>query len=299
MEDYWSHGDAEREIKQLHALADAGKAAGVQHAVYSTLDDSRPHIPLGTRMPVLQRRFNVPHYDAKAEACQHFRDIGLPTTFLITSIFYESFVGEGPVAPIAPHRADAAGGAQPRLRLAFPMGGARMPAVAVGDIGKAVVAILRDPRRYIGATIGLAGDALTGEQMARAFERVLGLPCDFESPPIDDFRAAGFPGAEELANQFEFWRIAEARSEAGSCFQALSASVLISHPAAARRNTTWASATWRRRGGWCRTCRASRSGCGATSSASTTSCATSRRRRGRARRAVREQRESWAARTRE
>jgi uncharacterized protein YbjT (DUF2867 family) len=210
VEDFWSHRDAEREIAQAHNLADAAKAAGVSHAVYSTLDDSREHIPAdGSRMPVLQRRFNVPHYDAKAEACARFRDIGLPCTFLVTSIFFESFTGEGPVAPIAPQRVRGPDGA-PRLRITFPMGRAHMPAIAVGDIGRAVVSVLKQPEVYLGQTLGLAGDALTGEEMAAAFTRVLGIPTEYVSPSFDEFRNAGFPGAEELANQFQFWHDAEA-----------------------------------------------------------------------------------------
>ncbi len=216
MEDFWSHGSGEKEVAQCGNLADAAKAAGVRHAVFSTLDDSRRHIPPdGRRMPLLQGRFNVPHYDAKGEACAHFRDIGLPTTFLITSIFYESFTGQGPVAPIAPQRVP---GAANKLRISFPMGAARMPALAVGDIGRATLAILKaGPEAYAGKEVGLAGDRLTGADMAAAFTRVLGVTTEYVSPTFDDFRAAGFPGAMELGNQFQFWHDAEARACVRAC----------------------------------------------------------------------------------
>ena len=52
-------------------MAEAAKAAGVQHAIWSTLEDTRQWVPLDDdRMPTLQGKYKVPHFDAKGEADQ-------------------------------------------------------------------------------------------------------------------------------------------------------------------------------------------------------------------------------------
>ncbi len=74
---FWEHLSPDREIAQATAMAKAAKAAGVQHAIWSTLEDSRSFIPLSdNRMPTLLGKWKVPHFDAKAEADQAFRDSG-------------------------------------------------------------------------------------------------------------------------------------------------------------------------------------------------------------------------------
>ena len=80
-------------------MAEAAKDAGVKHAIWSTLEDTRKWIPLSdTRMPTLQGKYKVPHFDAKAEANAFFTDLGVPTTFLLTSFYWDNFIffGMGP-----------------------------------------------------------------------------------------------------------------------------------------------------------------------------------------------------------
>ena len=43
---FWEHFSAERELQQAAAMARATKAAGVAHAVWSTLEDTRLVFPL-------------------------------------------------------------------------------------------------------------------------------------------------------------------------------------------------------------------------------------------------------------
>ena len=73
---FWEHFSAEKEKAQAKNLADAAKAAGVQHAIWSTLEDTRAFMPPGdTRMPMLQEKYRVPHFDAKAEADAYFKQL--------------------------------------------------------------------------------------------------------------------------------------------------------------------------------------------------------------------------------
>ncbi|WOX20796.1 NmrA/HSCARG family protein [Streptomyces solicathayae] len=146
---FWEHMSAEREKTQAHAVARAAAHAGVQHAIWSTLEDTRECIPLDDeRMPTLQERYKVPHFDGKAEADHHFPDEGVPTTFLRTTFYWENLLGA-----YAPQR-----GADGALQLTFPMGGSRLSGVAVADIGRTALAVLRRGTDLIAATISSAAN---------------------------------------------------------------------------------------------------------------------------------------------
>ena len=223
MTNFWEHQSGAKEIAQIHRLADACKAAKaspssptslsfhflsfacrqVSHVVFSTLDDTRQYIASdGRTMPLLEGRFNVPHYDAKGEGQKRFTEIGVPTTFLTTSMHMEnflfSFAGGGFSFP-APKCV-----AQGKLRITLPLGKAKLPLVAVSDIGRVAVALLKDPKR-IGTSIGLSGDQLTGHELAAVFTKVLGVQTEYESPSRKEWRKHEFPGSTELASMLQFY----------------------------------------------------------------------------------------------
>src|SRR5437762_663146 len=96
---FWAHFKPEKEISQARNMAQAAKDAGVRHVIWSTLEDTRKSIPLSDdRMPTLMGKYKVPHFDAKGEANAIFTELGVPTTFLLTSVYWENFIhfGMGP-----------------------------------------------------------------------------------------------------------------------------------------------------------------------------------------------------------
>ena len=195
---FWDHFSPEKELENATALARAAKAAGVSHVVWSTLEDTRRWMPLDDdRMPTLMGKYKVPHFDAKGEADQVFADTGVPTTFLLTSFFWENFIffGSGP-AP----------GPDGTLALTMPMGDRKLPGIAVDDIGRSAYAIFKAGPRYVGQTVGVAGDHLTGQEMAAAMSRALGRTIAYNAVEPAVFRTFGFPGAEDLGNMFQFKR---------------------------------------------------------------------------------------------
>ncbi len=195
---FWDHFSPERELDNATAMARAAKTAGVSHVIWSTLEDTRRLVPLDDdRMPTLMGKYKVPHFDAKGEADQVFADTGVPTTFLLTSFFWENFIffGSGP-AP----------GPDGTLALTMPMGDAKLPGIAVDDIGRSAYAILEAGSRYVGQRVGVAGDHLTGDEMAAAMGRALGRTVVYNAVEPAVFRTFGFPGADDLANMFQFKR---------------------------------------------------------------------------------------------
>ena len=66
---YWEHFSPEKELAQAANMAEAAKEAGLEHVVWSTLEDTRKKVPLNDdRMPTLMEKYKVPHFDAKGEA---------------------------------------------------------------------------------------------------------------------------------------------------------------------------------------------------------------------------------------
>jgi hypothetical protein len=191
---FWEHLSAEREIAQAAAMAAAARDAGLGHVIWSTFEDTRQWLPIDDgRMPVLQGRFNVPHYDGKGEADSLFRD--LPRTLLRTSFYWENFIylGAGPQP-----------GPDGKLTLTLPLGDRPLPGMASEDIGRCAYGIFQ--QELVDRTIGVAGENLTGLQMAQAFTEALGQPVDYYPVDPDTYRGFGFPGADEMGNMFQFVR---------------------------------------------------------------------------------------------
>jgi len=195
---FWEHFSPEKELAQAANLARAAKRADVRHAIWSTLEDTREWVTLDDkRMPTLMDKYKVPHFDAKGEADAFFTEDGVPTTFLLTSFYWDNFIHFG----MGPQK-----GPNGSLAIAFPMNGEKLPGIAAEDIGKCALGIFEKGDELIGETVGIAGEHLTGDEMAAAFTRVLGQEVRYNAVPPEVYRGFGFPGAEDLGNMFQFKR---------------------------------------------------------------------------------------------
>jgi len=194
---FWDHFSQEKEKAQSQSIAKASKYAGVKHIIWSTLEDSRKFIPLtDNRMPSLgEGKYKVPHFDAKGESNNYFTEQNLPVTFLLTSFYWENFIyfGMGPKK-----------GADGKLALNIPMGDRKLPGIATEDIGKSAYSIFKNGNQFIGKTVGISGEHLTGKMMADSFSKALGQEVVYNAVPFDVFRSFGFPGADDLGNMFQF-----------------------------------------------------------------------------------------------
>jgi uncharacterized protein YbjT (DUF2867 family) len=195
---YWEHFTPERELAQARNMAEAAKSAGVEHVIWSTLEDTRKWVPLSdNRMPTLMGKYKVPHFDAKGEADQIFRDAGVPTTFLLTSFYWDNMIGFGSGPKPGPDGS---------LLLTFPMGDKKLPGIAAEDIGKCAFGVFKRGAEFKGKTVGIAGDHRTGAEMAAGLTRALGREVRYNAVSPEVFRGFGFPGADDLGNMFQFKR---------------------------------------------------------------------------------------------
>lgn len=192
---FWEHFSGEKEKAQAKNMAEAASTAGLKHVIWSTLEDTRKLMPANdTRMPILQEKYRVPHFDAKAEANAYFA--GLPVTYLVTSFYWDNLYAFG----LAPKKGDDG------YSWAFPMGNKRLAGIAVEDIGKVAYGIFKAGRQYIGQTVGIVGENLTLDQMSEKLSKGLNIPVKYHAVEADVYRGFGFPGADELGNMFQVYR---------------------------------------------------------------------------------------------
>ena len=195
---FWNHFSPEKEQENAKTMAEAAKASGLKHVIWSSLDDTRKYVPLSdNRMPTLLGKYKVPHFDAKGEANRFFTDAGLPVTILNTVFYWDNFIYFG----LGPTR-----GADGKPSVTMPMGDKRLPGIAAEDIGKCAFGIFKAGTKYIGKTVGIAGEFLTIKQMADEFSRLLGQEVVYNDVPPEVYRSFGFPGAEDMGNMFQFKR---------------------------------------------------------------------------------------------
>jgi uncharacterized protein YbjT (DUF2867 family) len=199
---YWEHFSPEREVAQARTMAAAAKAASLRHVIWSTLEDTRRWIPLtDDRLPTLRARYKVPHFDGKGESDRWFTEGGVPTTFLLTSFYWDNLIH----FRMGPRR-----GADGVLAITFPMDDRKLPGIVAEDIGRCAYGIFKRGDEFLRKTVGIAGEHLTGGQMAERLTAALGERVRYDPAPPHVYRTLDFLGAGDLANMFQFKRDFEA-----------------------------------------------------------------------------------------
>ncbi len=193
---FWEHFSADKEIEQIKNIAAAAKATDVKHVIWSTLEDTRKWVPLDdNRMPTLAGKYKVPHFDGKGEGERFFKEYGIPTTFLLTSFYWDNLIYFG----LGPKK-----GEDGKYYFTIPMGDRKLPGIAAEDIGKCAYGIFKSGSGYIGKTVGISGEHITGKQMTETLTNALGVEINYSSVPFDVYRGFGFPGADDIGNMFQF-----------------------------------------------------------------------------------------------
>ncbi|MFI9808936.1 NmrA/HSCARG family protein [Streptomyces sp. NPDC052301] len=170
-------GGVEAEERQGRAVADAAVRAGVRHFVYSSVGGA-------------DRDTRVPHFESKLRIERYLETLDLPTTVLRPVMFHDILLD------IAPRPVEG------ELVLAMWLDpNTPVQLIATSDIGAFAADAFDDPRAWIGRVVEIAGEELTGPQMAAAFEAASGVPTRFQQLPIEPLRAA----RPDLANMFDWF----------------------------------------------------------------------------------------------
>jgi len=183
---FWEH--FEKEAFHGKNLIDAVKEAGIEHFVFSTL-------PYAQKLS--HGKLEVPHFDMKARLEEYGRSLKLPATYAHVAFYYENFLSFFP----------------PKLQedgsfmFGLPQGDTPLAAVSVEDVGGVVATLFDRPGEFRDKTVGIVGDDQPCSKYAEIMSRVLGKKIIYRYIPREVFAKLGFPGAEDLANMFEYNRL--------------------------------------------------------------------------------------------
>ncbi|MFT3770979.1 MAG: NmrA/HSCARG family protein [Minicystis sp.] len=153
---------AEDEIRQGKSVADAAKAAGVEHLVYTSVDGA-------------DQATGVPHLESKWHIEEHIRALGLRATILRPAAFMENFATPG------------LGIAQGKV-VFFGAPTQPIPLIAADDIGAFAALAFANPGAHGGKIIALVGDLLSGDEVAAAISRALHRTIPYELFPREIIR---------------------------------------------------------------------------------------------------------------
>ncbi|PSB06988.1 NmrA/HSCARG family protein [Pleurocapsa sp. CCALA 161] len=154
-------GGLDTEIRQGKTVADAAKAADIQHFVYSSVGSA-------------ERSTGVPHFDSKFQVEEYVRAIELPYTILRPVFFLynynamRSMIENGTLSqPLSPTT--------------------KLQQLSEEDYGVVVAEVFERPEAFMKREIEVASVDMTMPEIAAAFSRVLGRPVNYQQIPFEAF----------------------------------------------------------------------------------------------------------------
>lgn len=169
-------------------LVDTVTASNIKHFVFSTLPNAKK---------ISGGKIEVPHFDIPAKLEEYARGLGLHVTFVHPAFYFENFLSYFP-----PKKQEDG-----TFAFGFPQGDTLLAGVAIEDLGGVVTAIFDKPDEFKDKTVGVVGDDLPPKKYAEIMTRVLAKTVVYNYIPQEVFAKFDFPGAEDLANMFEFYRL--------------------------------------------------------------------------------------------
>lgn len=187
---YWEHFSIEKEKAQAKSIAESAIQAGIQHIVWSTLEGTTDFFNSleASERPNKIGNYYVPHFDGKHESDQYF-----PldkTTKLFTSFYLENLAGTGMVQNGV---------------LRNNMGDSPLPVIGCSDIGKCAYGIFKAGPKYVGKNVYVAGDIKSCTRLMDIASDVTQKQFEYRYVDRDTYANLDFPGANDLANMFDFY----------------------------------------------------------------------------------------------
>ena len=167
----------ERETRRGIIAADAAKAAGVRHLIYSSVADA-------------DKRTGIPHFESKYLVEKNLVQLGVPHTTSAPVAFVENAVAPWSIGGLRQGRHVFA---MPPKRV--------LQLVALADIGAFVAALVERREQVFGKRFDFAGDELSGEEQAKILSRAIGRPINYQEIPIAAIRQL----SEDAALMFEWF----------------------------------------------------------------------------------------------
>jgi uncharacterized protein YbjT (DUF2867 family) len=154
----------EAEVRHGIAAADAAKAAGVGHLVYSSVANA-------------DRDTGIPHFDSKREVEEHIERLGVPYTIVAPVYFMENLLAPWTLPELK-------GG-----RLPMALSSSRpLQQIALSDIAAFTASILEKRKDFAGQRLDIASDEMAGDEVAETLTRVTGHEIHYVELPLEQVR---------------------------------------------------------------------------------------------------------------
>ncbi|QYA13190.1 NmrA/HSCARG family protein [Rhizobium sp. AB2/73] len=167
------------EVRQGIAVADAAKAAGVNHLIYSSVGGA-------------DRKSGIALWESKWEIEKYLNGIGLPVSVIRPVSFMENLL-------------NTARGLAGNALVSFPDPDRPVQFVAVDDIGAFAALMFRERSEYLGQAYEFAGDELTYTEVATAISRVVGRSISYAQLPVDVIERSPIAAAGVAFSRRDGW----------------------------------------------------------------------------------------------
>lgn len=165
--DFWDDPkNPQREVEQGKTIMQAAKDCGIQHVVFSSLEDTK-EMTKGENV--------VDCCDSKADVLAFGKELGLPITEIRIAFYFENFIRR--TRPTK--REDGT------VVFDLPMADKKLDMICAEDIGLIVTEIFKNKREYLGKCLKIAGDSLSGNEIANIYTRVTKDRAVYEPKPLD------------------------------------------------------------------------------------------------------------------
>src|SRR5215212_11354572 len=156
----------EAEVRHGISAADAAKAAGVGHLVYSSVSDA-------------DRDTGIPHFDSKREVERHIEGLGVPYTIVAPVYFMDNLLAPWTLPQLK----------EGRFPMALPAS-RPLQQIALSDIVAFTALVLENREEFVGRRVDIASDELSGEEVAEGLTRVTGHEINYVELPLEQVRQA-------------------------------------------------------------------------------------------------------------
>ena len=167
----------EGETKQGIVLANAAKEVGIGHLIYGSVANA-------------DLKTGIPHFESKYKVEQHIMTLGVPYTISAPVFFMDNVVAPWSIDSL---KAGKIMQAMPKDRL--------LQQISVKNIGEFVASLIDRRPEVFGKRFDIAGDELTGEEMANIITRTTENQTGYESFPVSLLKEQ----SEDMAAMFEWF----------------------------------------------------------------------------------------------
>ncbi|GAP96854.1 NmrA/HSCARG family protein [Leptolyngbya sp. NIES-2104] len=176
LQTFLKEGGLEAEIRDGKTVADAAKAAGIQHFVYSSVGSA-------------ERNTGVPHFDSKFQVEEYIRSLGLPYTILRPVFFFYNYASMRPIIeqgtlpqPLSPET--------------------KLQQLSEEDYGAMVAEVFDRSTEFLNREIEVASVEMTMTEIAAAFSQVLGRSVTYQQIPFEAFEQQA---GEEVTTMYRWF----------------------------------------------------------------------------------------------